>query len=678
MLKNPLFSVLLPTRQRHDTLFYAIKTLTHQAFDDVEFVIVDNFSSTETELVVKSFKDLRIKYFRTDSRLSMTENWEYALTCSKGQYINILGDDDGLLPNALLDAKTLLENTNSEILSWFRWPYFWPSASDVSKSSSLYITLSKQIQLFYGKETLARFYQSELGFEYLPMLYNSFVSRAVIERVCASNNGQYFSDLCFSPDIYSGIVNAYFCESYIFSIAPFSLSGISNHSNGMSVANPKHNASPAQKFMAEHKRDPKTEMVHSFLPKSLHPGILLVSDQLRIKEQFFINDESIKLDFLKLLRMMASGLHSDSQHYSYHYDAVVRIAQKVGIELGCIDIPAPPPTVPSSNRKYYGWTGNPENPTNAIVDCSAFQLMTIEKACSFFGLVLSQEILPQGKGRDFLLDPATVSHKLKKNIELVTIAIPTYNRIDSLKKSVQSALNQDYDHIEIVISDNASSDETYEFCRELELTDSRIRYIRNAENVGGVRNFELSLAASQGDFFMWLGDDDWLDSNYVSSCLTLLNSNPDCILTYGQAQYISQSTGKLLYKGRNFSLEEESSTQRVLSYYQAVSDNGIFYGLMRREYISQLRFQSVMGGDWLLIASMAFWGKLSLILKHQSIDCTKTSKDLTILKKHIVMAQRAVVCLGSMECTHTYPLQSKLTTTFFFYVSTEKYLQNRR
>src|SRR5229473_2324672 len=101
---------------------------------------------------------------------------------------------------------------------------------------------------------------------------------------------------------------------------------------------------------------------------------------------------------------------------------------------------------------------------------------------------------------------------------LVTIGLPTYNRASELKRAVESVLAQDYSNLELVISDNASTDDTQLVCERFCAQDNRIRYIRQPTNRGAAANFHEVLQRAGGEFFMWLGDDDWLDSSYVAQC----------------------------------------------------------------------------------------------------------------------------------------------------------------
>lgn len=106
---------------------------------------------------------------------------------------------------------------------------------------------------------------------------------------------------------------------------------------------------------------------------------------------------------------------------------------------------------------------------------------------------------------------------------LVTIAMPTYNRADGyLPEAIESALRQTYRPIEILISDNCSTDDTTERVRSYE--DPRIRYVRHETNLGAQGNFEYCVDAARGDFFLMLHDDDRIDPDLVETCIDALDT----------------------------------------------------------------------------------------------------------------------------------------------------------
>jgi glycosyltransferase involved in cell wall biosynthesis len=103
-------------------------------------------------------------------------------------------------------------------------------------------------------------------------------------------------------------------------------------------------------------------------------------------------------------------------------------------------------------------------------------------------------------------------------IPLVTISIPTYNRADGyLRGCIQSATSQTYPNIEIIVSDNCSTDSTHELVNSID--DPRIRYFRHEENIGANNNFNHCLNEARGDYFLLLSDDDLIDPDFVESCI---------------------------------------------------------------------------------------------------------------------------------------------------------------
>lgn len=104
---------------------------------------------------------------------------------------------------------------------------------------------------------------------------------------------------------------------------------------------------------------------------------------------------------------------------------------------------------------------------------------------------------------------------------LVTIAMPTYNRADGyLAEALESALAQTYPSLEILISDNCSSDGTPDLVAAYD--DPRIRYVRHDTNLGAQGNFDYCLEAARGDFFVMLHDDDRMDPDFVEVCVEAL------------------------------------------------------------------------------------------------------------------------------------------------------------
>jgi glycosyltransferase involved in cell wall biosynthesis len=109
----------------------------------------------------------------------------------------------------------------------------------------------------------------------------------------------------------------------------------------------------------------------------------------------------------------------------------------------------------------------------------------------------------------------------------VTIGMPTYNAEDRILRSIDSLLAQNFSDFELIISDNASTDNTQQVCKKAAASDARIKYIRQPENLGQLGNFNYVIQAASGRYFMWAHDDDIYDARFISTLKPILDQNPD-------------------------------------------------------------------------------------------------------------------------------------------------------
>lgn len=106
----------------------------------------------------------------------------------------------------------------------------------------------------------------------------------------------------------------------------------------------------------------------------------------------------------------------------------------------------------------------------------------------------------------------------------ITIGIPTHNRLHRfLPAALDSALGQDHPNLEVLVSDNASTDGTDDYVASLQ--DPRVRYVRHDPSLGAARNFNFCLAEATGSFFHLLHDDDLIDPGFISSCVQAIGDD---------------------------------------------------------------------------------------------------------------------------------------------------------
>lgn len=124
-----------------------------------------------------------------------------------------------------------------------------------------------------------------------------------------------------------------------------------------------------------------------------------------------------------------------------------------------------------------------------------------------------------------------------KNNPTITIAIPTFNRASLLGQTIDSVLKQSYGNLEIIVSDNCSTDNTGEVVAAY--GDKRIAYFRQDENLGMVGNWNFCLQHSTGEYFLLLSDDDLLEEKAIESLL-LAFSDEAVVLSYSPVSYIDK------------------------------------------------------------------------------------------------------------------------------------------
>ena len=220
------FTILIPTRERADTLYFTIKSCLNQTYDNYEIIVSDNNSQDNTYDVVHSFDDSRLKYINTGKRMSMSENFDFALSHVSEGYIMFIGDDDGVLPNSLDYVNEIINQTKTEAVVSHNAFYTWPQTANPNK---LYWSDRSGYEIRKSKEWIKKYLTFKMQYTFdLPGAYCGFVKRDVFDRV--SKNGHFFHSS--TPDAYSALAVAFTTDSYVYSFTPFAVHGASKNSNG--------------------------------------------------------------------------------------------------------------------------------------------------------------------------------------------------------------------------------------------------------------------------------------------------------------------------------------------------------------------------------------------------------------------------------------------------------------
>lgn len=191
----------------------------------------------------------------------------------------------------------------------------------------------------------------------------------------------------------------------------------------------------------------------------------------------------------------------------------------------------------------------------------------------------------------------------------VSIGLPVYNGERYLEARLDSLLGQTFQDLEIIVSDNCSTDRTADICRERAASDPRLKYHRNKQNIGGFPNHDLVFHLSRGEYFMWTGADDLHDPMFVARCVEVLDSRPEVVICYSATMYIDDLGNEVPGKEKYLHIDNPVPARRFAEMIRLDHVIEPVMGLMRRSIAARTHLLSTYpDSDRVMIAEMALIG----------------------------------------------------------------------
>ena len=343
---DPKFSILVPTRQRPDTLLATLATLIWHPGDDYEIVIADNCGNDDVAAVVGAAQQRhgRIRHLRSDQVLPMSDNWERGLAACAGEYVSVLGDDDGFLPSTLDIVRKLVSITDARLVSWEAHVYWWPDTVVHWERNRLYAALGdNDMRWLDSRSALVETYRHVAAFAHLPSIYNGFVHREIVDTVI-DRFGAYFVPPGVSPDIASGITNLAHSSRYLHSYRPLAVRGNSRRSTGTSFAARSLGKEQQETYLKEEGKTIE-QLTHPSIPASRNIVLCTASNKLLIKELMFPHERELQVNLADAVRQVIAGLNIDPDAYEDNLAEARRLAEKIGLQIDPATIPARAPAI---------------------------------------------------------------------------------------------------------------------------------------------------------------------------------------------------------------------------------------------------------------------------------------------------------------------------------------------
>ena len=226
------------------------------------------------------------------------------------------------------------------------------------------------------------------------------------------------------------------------------------------------------------------------------------------------------------------------------------------------------------------------------------------------------------------------NQEIKKESEhpKISIGLPIYNADKFIRKRIENLLSQTFSDFELIISDNASTDNSVKICKEFMKKDSRIKLYVQDHNIGQFQNFNFVLDQALGKYFIWAAADDLLLPEFLEKNVSILEAEKNIVTSISKLKMFGEFTDNLKINKNNSTLNKiESKIKTRLSYMDCFPISGkyenkvcdffkkcrhsqVFYGLHRTDAIKKCMITKfIMGFDTFYALSLLRYGDIHVI-----------------------------------------------------------------
>jgi glycosyltransferase involved in cell wall biosynthesis len=196
----------------------------------------------------------------------------------------------------------------------------------------------------------------------------------------------------------------------------------------------------------------------------------------------------------------------------------------------------------------------------------------------------------------------------------VSLGMPVYNGAQYLETALDSLLAQTFTDFELIISDNASTDETQAICERYQRMDARIRYERNERNMGASWNFNRVYNLARAPYFKQAAHDDVCEPTFLERCVEVLDRDPAVVMAYPRTILIDEHGVEVERKSKTLDLQEDRPHRRFQHFHHVFGEWSVchpIFGVMR---VAPVRNREILprfiASDMILLAELSLHGKI--------------------------------------------------------------------
>lgn len=197
---------------------------------------------------------------------------------------------------------------------------------------------------------------------------------------------------------------------------------------------------------------------------------------------------------------------------------------------------------------------------------------------------------------------------------LVTIGLPVYNGEEFVARSVRSVLDQEFTDLELVVSDNGSTDATIEIIEREAAGDPRVVILRNESNQGAAWNYNNTFDNARGKYFRWHADDDWFEPSLIGKLVDALDKDPDAVVAHSWTRFVDDDGSTTREFTDDLGVDSPDPSQRLATMIPRLTFCNPVFGLIRTDVLAETaRIASFPGSDATLLYELAVHGKFSVV-----------------------------------------------------------------
>ena len=231
------YSVLIPSSNGGKYLYYSVKSVLNNNYKNCEVIVSLNNTTDKSDLKIRKIKDQRLKIIKTPKYFSMVKHYEWLIKKARGEWVSIIGDDDGVVNNFFLKIDEILnrfKHQDIEAISSAGASYFWKGVEHIYGNTVVRYLDTQQAKIKNSKFELFKTLFGFSAYQNLPLIYTSgIVKKKIINQIILKSKNRFYHEP--NPDIYSALVISLFTKKFLRIETPLFWMGTSSKSNAINL-----------------------------------------------------------------------------------------------------------------------------------------------------------------------------------------------------------------------------------------------------------------------------------------------------------------------------------------------------------------------------------------------------------------------------------------------------------